>query len=117
MAELFDVLNQIIQENTAAQKLTDICIGTVTSEDPLEIQINPNMPPLPTEALILCDPVKEIEKDVEITPEFKEVLEAKKIYPPDVIGKVKVSEALEEGDKVIMLRVLRGQQFIVLSRV
>ena len=115
--ELLEVINKIIQDNTEAQKLTDICIGTVTTADPIEIQINPNMPPIPTEALLLCDPVEEIEKDVEITPEFKSVLEAKEIYPPDVIGKVKVSEALEEGDKVIMLRVLKGQQFIVLSRV
>lgn len=115
--ELLEVINKIIQDNTEAQKLTDICIGTVTTADPIEIQINPNMPPLPTEALVLCDPVEEIEKDVEITPEFKAVLAAKEITAPDVIGKVKVSEALEEGDKVIMLRVLKGQQFIVLSRV
>lgn len=115
--DLLEVINKIIQDNTEAQKLTDICIGTVTTADPIEIQINPNMPPLPTEALVLCDPVEEIEKDVEITPEFKAVLAAKEITAPDVIGKVKVSEALEEGDKVIMLRVLKGQQFIVLSRV
>lgn len=116
--ELLEVINKIIQDNTEAQKLTDICIGTVTQADPLEIQISPNMPPLPTEALILCDPVEEIEKDVEITPEFKAELATYDInISTKVIGKVKVSEALEEGDKVIMLRVLRGQQFIVLSRV
>ena len=111
--ELIEVINTIIQNNTEAQKLTDICIGTVTSTAPLEIQINPNMPPLPEEALLLCEAVREIEEDVMITPEFAAELETE----TEIIGTVKRGVALEQGDKVIMLRVLKGQQFIVLSRV
>lgn len=111
--ELIEVINTIIQNNTEAQKLTDICIGTVTSTDPLEIQINPNMPPIPEEALILCEAVREIEEEVIITPEFAEELDTQ----TEVIGTVKRGVALETDDKVIMLRVLKGQQFIILSRV
>ena len=57
--DLIEVINQIIQNNTEAQKLTDLAIGTVTSASPLKIQINPNMPPLPAEVLLLTDSVKE----------------------------------------------------------
>lgn len=101
--DLLDVINSIIQTNTDAQKLTDIVIGTVVAADPLSIQITPTLI-LPAEVLILCEPVQEKEYEV------------MDVTLTNVIGKYK-REALAEGDKVIMLRVLKGQQFIVLSKV
>ena len=102
--DLLTIINQIIQNNTEAQKLTDLSIGTVTSTDPLKIQTRVEMPPLPAEVLLLTDAVKERVEDV---------LNAN----DEVIGTVKVQHGLETGDKVLMLRVLKGQQFIVLSKV
>ena len=113
--DLLDVINSIIQTNTDAQKLTDIVIGTVVTADPLSIQITPTLI-LPAEVLILCESVQEKEYEVKPTPEFVQVLADSHITCPDVIGKYK-RDALAEGDKVIMLRVLKGQQFIVLSKV
>lgn len=101
--DLLDVINSIIQTNTDAQKLTDIVIGTVVTADPLSIQITPTLI-LPAEVLILCESVQE--KEYEITD----------VTLTNVIGKYK-REALAVDDKVIMLRVLKGQQFIVLSKV
>ena len=101
--DLLDVINSIIQTNTDAQKLTDIVIGTVVTADPLSIQITPTLI-LPAEVLILCESVQK--KEYEIMD----------VTLTNVIGKYK-REALAVDDKVIMLRVLKGQQFIVLSKV
>jgi len=101
--DLLDVINSIIQTNTDAQKLTDIVIGTVVTASPLSIQITPTLI-LPAEVLILCESVQE--KEYEIMD----------VTLTNVIGKYK-REALAVDDKVIMLRVLKGQQFIVLSKV
>jgi hypothetical protein len=101
--DLLDVINSIIQTNTDAQKLTDIVIGTVVTADPLSIQITPTLI-LPAEVLILCESVQEKEYEV------------MDVTLTNVIGKYK-REALAVNDKVIMLRVLKGQQFIVLSKV
>jgi hypothetical protein len=101
--DLLGVINQVVQNNTEAQKLTDLSIGTVTSADPLEIQTRIDMPPLPSEVLLLTDAVKERIEDVTNSND-------------EVIGTVTVQHGLEAGDKVLMLRVMKGQQFIVLSK-
>ena len=44
--DLKDVLYQMMQENTAAGQPTDLRVGTVTREEPLEITINPATSPL-----------------------------------------------------------------------
>lgn len=101
--DLLDVINSIIQTNTDAQKLTDIVIGTVVTASPLSIQITPTLI-LPAEVILLCESVQEKEYEV------------MDVTLTNVIGKYK-REALAVDDKVIMLRVLKGQQFIVLSKV
>jgi hypothetical protein len=113
--DLLDVINSIIQTNTEAQKLTDLVIGTVVSASPLQIQITPTMI-LPAEVLLLCESVQAKEYDVNPTPEFANIFTQMHITCPNVIGKYK-RKALANGDKVLMLRVLKGQQFIVLSKV
>lgn len=57
--ELKDVLYQMMQENAAAGQPTDLRVGTVTSEEPLEITINPAMAPLRRRQLYLTEPVVE----------------------------------------------------------
>lgn len=99
--DLLDVINSIIQTNTEAQKLTDISIGTVTSAEPLEVQISPNMPPLPTEVLVLCDSVKQLTDSVKITADFKSDLASAGItVSDDIIGSVLSVQTAEVGDQV-----------------
>lgn len=57
--ELKDVLYQMMQENMAAGQPTDLRVGTVTSEEPLEITVNPAMAPLRRRQLYLTEPVVE----------------------------------------------------------
>lgn len=62
--ELYDVLNQMMQENMAASQPTNLCIGTVTGTDPLEITISTDMGPLKQPILYLTSAV--IEKKIPI---------------------------------------------------
>ena len=60
----------------------------------------------------------EVGDQVEISDSFKSALQSAGVtLSSDIIGTVKREYNLEVGDKLIMLRVLKGQQFIVLSKV
>ncbi len=62
--ELSDVLNQIIQENLTASQPANLCVGTVTRADPLEITISTDMGPLKSQVLYLTSAV--IEKKIPV---------------------------------------------------
>lgn len=94
MAELLDILHQMVQETVAAQKPADVAFGTVTSASPLSIRVEGTMQDIPAVALILTWPATEI-----------------------TVGSTTINQALQVGDRVVMLRVSKGQRFIVLSRV
>lgn len=57
--ELRDVLHQMMQESLAASQPTNLCIGTVTSANPLEVTINPEMGPLKQQVLYRTSAVVE----------------------------------------------------------
>ena len=59
MSELIGVIQQIVQNVIQAMNLTDKATGTVLSIDPLSVQVDMNMPPLPDAAILLTDAVKE----------------------------------------------------------
>ena len=101
MSELIGVIQQIVQNVIQAMNLTDKATGTVLSIDPLSVQVDMNMPPLPDAAILLTDAVKERVAPVQ----------------GGEGGTVVVAEGLKPGDKVLMLRVQRGQQYIILSRI
>lgn len=101
MADLIDVIHSINQESMNGQKPTDIAYGTVTSTSPLSIQLQTTMQPIPEKALVLTSSV--IEKTVPVMGGQG--------------GTVTINEGLTVGDKVVMLRVSRGQRYIVLSKV
>ena len=101
MSELIGVIQQIVQNVIQAMNLTDKATGTVLSIDPLSVQVDMNMPPLPDAAILLTDAVK-----ARVAP-----------VQGGEGGTVMVSEGLNPGDKVLMLRVQRGQQYIILSRI
>ena len=92
--DLIETIQKIIQNNEDARKPTDLTIGTVTSVSPLAVSTNANMPPIPEQALILTDSVKK-----------------------RIVSGIEVQSDLAPGDGVIMLRVMRGQKFIILSKI
>ena len=98
---LIDTLHMIMHENKKKKKPTDIVYGTVISASPLSIQPDISMPPVPASGLILTSGV---------------VARTAQIQGGQG-GTVVVNEGLAAGDRVIMLRVLKGNGFIVLSKV
>lgn len=62
--ELRDVLNQMMQENLRASQPANLCIGTVTAAEPLEIAIATGMGPLKRPVLYLTSAV--IEKKIPV---------------------------------------------------
>ena len=156
--ELKDVLYQMMQENAAAGQPTDLRVGTVTSEEPLEITINPAMAPLRRRQLYLTEPVVEkkipvlthkhyistlththtapggatgpalegsyLGEDSLVSEGFNAILQDQDIVCwengkelPIEDGFIILNRKLEQGDKVLLLRVQSGQKFIVLSRI
>lgn len=127
---LSQALYQMMQDNQAAGHPTDLRVGTVTKESPLEITINTQSAPLKGPVLILTEPV--IEKKIPVLEHLhstpvgdtdNRLLESQIICQehgkplPVEDGYIILNRKLEVGDKVIMLRVENGQRFIVLSRV
>ena len=110
--ELIDTLHQIIKESINAQQMTELAIGTVESVSPLSISLNANLPPIPEEALILTDSVKQ--RIVQALGTGEDTVTHN---PVTTTTDVEVQSDLQVGDAVILLRVMRGQQFIVLSRI
>lgn len=100
MSELMTVVKEIIQETADGMKLADIAVGTVVSTSPLSIQIDISMPPIPEQALILTDSVRA--RSAPVTGGQG--------------GTVQIHSGLAAGDKALMLRVSKGQRFIVLSK-
>lgn len=103
MSDLIEVLQAINQETVKGLKLTDLAFGTVASMSPFTVTLDSTMQPLPENALI---------RTVGVMP--------KSYKGTDSDGNsftVVINEGLAVGDKVVMLRVSKGQRFIVLSKV
>ena len=102
---LTELIQKICQANIEAQKPTDIATGTVTQASPLKISISVELPPIGEEALILTESVKAWNEQTTI--EYGGITQTATIH----------HNGLNIGDKVVMIRVSKGQRFIVLSRI
>jgi len=101
-ADLLSVLQAINQASIKGMKPTDLCFGTVATADPVTITLEGTMQPIPSAAIVLCDSVR-----------------ARQTTATDSRGDsvtVTLSEALQAGERVVMLRCAQGQRFVVLSR-
>jgi hypothetical protein len=126
--ELSDVINTIVQRHLNSSQLTDLRVGTVVSTNPMRISISVQMAPLEKNVLMLTSEV--VEKKIPVLSHSHsysegttgESLEGLACYEngealPVEDGYIILNPALKEGDRVLLLRVQRGQMFIVLSRV
>ena len=100
MSNLLGVMQEIMQENQKAMKPTEVAFGTVATVSPLSILVDGTYQPKPEAGLILTESV--IPKTVQVQGGGG--------------GAVAVNKGLAVGDKVVMLRVSRGNRYIVLSK-
>lgn len=112
---LAETVYLMVQKSMKAAQLTDLRVGTVTAAAPLEVTIDPAMPPIPGSILYLTEPV--IEKRL---TGFTGAVCTENGDPLPVNEEEKyvvLNRGLAAGDKVLLLRVQNGQKFIVLSRI
>lgn len=144
--ELIDVLQQIAQSSQRAMQPAELQIGTVVSEAPLEISVNAAMAPLKAEVLHLTESVVEKKipalshshqtgglSHSHTAKEGSTSASLSGSYPSDARltgiaciehgvklpaenGYIILNRRLQAGDKVLLLQVRHGQEFIVLSR-
>ena len=100
MPDFIEVIQQTIQNAVEAMKLTDKATGPVESASPLKVKVDTTMQSIPEAGLILTDTVKERTVNVQ-----------------GGSGSVAVREGLKPGDRVLMLRVQNGNQYIILSKI
>lgn len=115
--ELIEVIQQICQSSYKAMSPTELVIGTVVGVSPLQISINTAMAPLNQSVLYLTDAV--VPKTITARGEGEITLTGSKNGAglPASGDTLTLNPALAAGDKVLLLRVQRGQKFVVLSRV
>lgn len=101
MAELVDIFQQVAQNVVEGLKLADKATGTVESAAPLRVKIDTSMQSIPEAGLLLTDAVRERTVSVQ----------------GGGGGTVTVTESLKPGDRVLMLRVQGGNQYIILSKI
>mgnify|MGYP000628933987 FL=1 len=99
MSNLLGVMQEIMQENQKAMKPTEVAFGTVATVSPLSLLVDGTSQPKSEAGLILTEAV--IPKTVQVQGGG---------------GMVVVNKGLAVGDKVVMLRVSRGNRYIVLSK-
>lgn len=155
MAELIDSIQRIIGNYVNEIGLTDMVVGTVTKDNPLEVTIESTMLPIPADLLLKTSAV--IPKTLTINGHIHQIntLSHSHSYSDDdgtstttkttgegltgsyaslpamenivclengvqlpIAGNVvTINRGLIVGDKVLLLRVLDGQKFIILSRI
>lgn len=126
--ELIDVIQQIVGRYLKGAALTDLVIGTVTKVSPLEVTEQDVRDPIPERALLLTAAV--VEKKIPSLGHSHKVGDTttdeklggvgcqehgKPLPVRD--GYIILNRGLEVGDRVLLLRVLSGQSYLVLSRV
>ena len=100
MSSLLGVMQEIMHKNQEAMKPTEVAFGTVATVSPLSILVDGTSQPRPEAGLILTEAV---------TPKTVQVQGGGG-------GSVVLNKGLAVGDKVVMLRVSRGNRYIVLSK-
>lgn len=127
MPNLIEIIKQAAIEAVTASNPCAIVFGTVTSIDPLKINVEQRLT-LDASHLILTSLVKDIEVDVTIDYSTEEHthnhtipngLTSNETHKHAIKGKttMKVHLGLKVGESVMLLRVQGGQKYIVLDRV
>jgi len=91
---LIDLIKSVAVKAVEATNPVHVLFGTVTSENPLEIEIH---------------------QKLKLTEEFLVITERVTRYEVD--NNISIRTGLKKGDKVALLRVQGGQQFVVLDKV
>lgn len=120
---LIDIMKRAAKDMYDNEQPTDLRFGTVVSESPLKIQVT-NLFTIPQSMLVVPKHLTdyEVEVTVDWTTENKSGGSGDSAFSSHnhaVKGKkkIKVHNALKNGDKVALIRKHGGQSFYVLDRI
>lgn len=130
--KLTDLMKLVAAGVINNMQLPEVYIGTVATKDPLSIRLSANHI-LPAKYLILTNAVKDHKVDIEIswTTEGEQehihgngnnganTLPSEKPHKHTVKGRkeITVYNGLTDGEKVLLLRIQGGQNYVVVDRI
>jgi hypothetical protein len=109
---MLDIIKQAALDVIKNSNPTAIQFGTVVSISPLEISVDQRL--ILTEAFLI---VPESMTRFEIDLKHVHTVPGLSTTNESLIEKIVIRKGLESGDKVILLRVQGGQQFVVMDKV
>ncbi|CAH0122422.1 MULTISPECIES: DUF2577 domain-containing protein [unclassified Paenibacillus] len=116
---LIDLIKKAGVGAVDASNPVSVVFGTVTQTDPLEVNVDQRF--VLTEGfLIVPERLTRHEADLSHTHEFEDDNGASVVTKPTgkaLSNKLVLREGLQAGDRVLLLRVQGGQQFVVLDKV
>ncbi|MEC0310190.1 DUF2577 domain-containing protein [Paenibacillus lautus] len=120
MADLLNTLKKAAVGAVAAGNPTAVMFGTVSSADPLEVIVDQRFT-LPADFLVIPESLIHFEIDLHHTHEYTDDTgtgsSTKQTEPALPVKPIVIRRGLEEGDKLLMLRVQGGQKYIIVDRV
>lgn len=111
---MIDLIKQTAIRAVEATNPVNVFFGTVTKVIPLEIEVHQKLK-LTEEFLILTETVKRYEVDLEHDHSNSGGTTTKALV--DKLTKTPIRTGLLVGDRVLLLRVQGGHQFVVLDKV
>lgn len=116
--QLVDTIKEVVEQKMEASDLCTFLFGTVESAAPLQIGVDSDKKlSLTSEFLTLTRNVTDHEIEIEIEPAWN--TETADAHTHQIKGKkkLKVLNALKQGEKVVLIRQQGGQKYLVVDRI
>lgn len=124
MSDLANIIKRLAVDAAEAGKPVKVMFGEVTSIKPLQIMVEQKLP-LTENFLVLTEAVKDHEHEITVVDWFTENASggsgdsAYAAHSHQIAGRKKIimHNALQVGEKVLLLAMQGGQKFIVVDRI
>lgn len=119
MADLLNTIKQASMAAMAASNPAAVIFGEITKKEPLEVTVNPRLI-LPAALLVVSESLTHYELELEHAHQYTDSSESgttTRNTQPELSDPIVIRRGLERGDRVLLLRVQGGQQYVILDRV
>lgn len=112
---LAETIKSITKNYINASDQCTFMYGTVISATPVTVFVNEKLT-LGSEFLVVCKHLTDYEYEVEIKDKTDVAGSPPHNHPLSSIKKIKVKNALQPGEKVVLVRQQGGQKYLVIDR-
>ena len=114
-AILVETIKTIVKNYLEASDQCTFIYGIVVSANPVTVFVNEKLT-LGSEFLVVCKHLTDYEYEVEIKDNTDVAGSPPHNHPLSSIKKIKVKNALQPGEKVVLVRQQGGQKYLVIDR-